>query len=335
MKKTSFIFLLSALFFQHSYTQNIYTKCIEKSSVSWALDATDTLRFSTLNLSLLLRQQLNNEKIKVAITEPGTISVPGIRFVKKNDIIKMIAPNRATQTMDADGNSTGKMIKAEEPLLSSKYFDEQTADLLEVAQVLYIKSGKLQSYNSWVSPKYAVTTSWGERLGTANAFSTSFQKCRSFSKRLRKQSASLGTHRISLNLDSSSNLKMLKQLYGQNLAQALWPHLGKKFYQMQLPGSNIRLTVSKLNQTLIEENPLPIPVYDEDGKVTGQRVILQESQPLDLTKISRIDVQQDWFYHTGKNKVYSIVKELLFYAVRSKSGVPQNAASPVLRIFVK
>jgi hypothetical protein len=43
--------------------------------------------------------------------------------------------------MDAEGNITATVVEAEDPLFSTRYFDEQTSDLVEVQQILYIESG--------------------------------------------------------------------------------------------------------------------------------------------------------------------------------------------------
>lgn len=315
--------------------QNKYTRFIEKSNVLWAQDVTDTFRFTNPNLSLLLRQQLAKEKIKVAVVEPGSSRIPDIRFVKKMDVIQTIAPNREVQVVDAEGNNAGIVREAEDPLLSSRYFDWETHAKLEVAQVFYVQCGRLKSYVPWVSPKYTITTSWGERLGIANAFSTAFGTSRKFSSRSKKKAQLLGTHTQTIRMDSAGSATMLKQLYGQNLAQALWPHLGKKYYQLRLPGSNEAIPFSKINQTLIEENPVAIPVYDAEGNVTTKGIVLQESQPLDLRQITAIDIVQDWYYVARTNRVYSTVSEIVLYAIRSKAGVSDAGASPILSIVVK
>ncbi len=334
MKRISILFLLTA-FFLPSQGQNIYTRFVESSKVTWAIDGTDTFRFINPNLSLLLRQQLAKEKIKVAQVDPGSSSFPDIRKVKKQEVIQVIAPNRTVQVMDSEGNVAGTVVEAEDPLLSSKYFDEETNAKIEIAQIFYIEKGLLKSYAPWVSPKYTITTSWGERLGIANAFSTAFGTSKSFSRRYKRKSISLGSHARTLYQDSSIATKMLKQLYGQSLAQALWPYLGKKHYGLKLPGTGASIALEKLNQTLIEESPIAVPVYDEEGNVTPKGVILQETQPLNLTQVTRIDIIQDWYYYAKKNRLYPVIKELTLFAVRSKAGVPATTASPILSILVK
>jgi hypothetical protein len=334
MKQTSIFIFAFFIFFHSSQAQNKYTSFIEKSSVTWATDATDTARFESPNLSLLLRQQLAKEKIKVAVVEPGSSSATEIRFVKKADIIQIIAPNRVAQVVDSNGNNAGTVIEAEDPLLSSRYFDEETTSKVEVAQILYVESGKLKSYVPWVSTKYTITTSWGERLGIANAFSTAFSTSRTDSRRTKRKSTNLGSGTMTLMMDSTSASRSLKQLYGQNLVQALWPHLGSKNYGLQLPGAKVPIQFSKINQTLIEESPVAVPVYDEEGNVTSGGVILQESQPLNLSQITRIDLVQDWYYHARTNRVFSTTRQIILYAVRSKGGVSSGTSAPILSILV-
>ncbi len=331
MKKTGFIFLI--LFTQTAFCQNSYTKFIEKSSVKWAASLTDTCHFTNPNLNLLLREKFNNGSIKAGLFEGG-FNEKLKKKLAKETIINRIAPNRVTQIADDAGNITGTTIEAENPLLSSKYFDSETNDLVEVQQILYIQSGKLKSHTPWVSPKYAVFTSWGQKLGIANAFSTGFNTSRCMAASTKKKAVLLGNRFTMIPLDSAQHPGIIKQLYGYNLLQALWPYLHKKNYKIYRIDSSRLIPFSMITRSLIDNQQLNIPLYDAEGNLSNKTVV-QEDFPLNPSDFSVMELVQEWHYHSKKNRLFNNISHIILYARKWRNGQQEAVASPILKIMLK
>jgi hypothetical protein len=331
MKKLTFLFLLG--WANLLLAQDQYTKFVEKPSVTWAADISDTFHFSNPNLSLLLRERLNKAEIKAGIIE----SEAGASVKKETAleaILDRVAPNRVKQIINADGNIISIIKEAENPLLSSFYFDRQTSDMVEMKQVLYVQSGKLKTYIPFVSPKYSVYTSWGQKLGIANAFSTAFTTKRSFSKQVRKKAISLGSSVTKINLEQPAPINMLKQLYGQNLLQALWPGLKKNYYSVYRTDSSIQISFSKINESLINPALLTMPLF-ETSENTGRQTINLELPMLTPASFSSIELVQDWYYHTKSNRVYSSITQLTLQAYKWTNNKKNDKETPVLKILLK
>lgn len=326
------IITLLCLFSQSLFCQNSFTKFVNKSSVQWAADATDTFHFKGTNLSLLLREGFNRGKIKVAITE-GLTSSGELANVSKESILERIAPNRVKQLVDENGNSIGTTMEADNPLFSTTYFDSLVNDLVEIPQIVYIQSGQLKSYVPWVSPKYTVSTSWGQRLGIANAFSTALNTRRKICAKHRKNAVSLGSFSKIIKSDATSELPMIKQLYAQSLLQALWPSLNKKQYQIIRLDSLTVVPFEKLNGSLLDDARLNIPLYDADGNISNKTLTVP-AEALNPNAFTSVAMVQEWFYQPKHNRVFSRIQQLVLYAHKFKKGQPESAPVPVLKIML-
>jgi len=330
MKKI--IIPLLCLVSQTIFCQNTFTKFITKSSVQWAADVTEPFHFNAPNLSLLLRERFNQGAIKVGITE-GLANTSIEKNIPIESILLRIAPNRVQQIAGENGNVTGTTVEAENPLFSPSYFDSLVNDLVEIPQILYIQSGQLKSYIPWVSPKYAVFTSWGQRLGIANAFSTAFNTCRRISSRQKRSAVLLGRSSTPIQQDSTSQVQMLKQLYAQSLLQAMWPSLNTKNYQIFRLDSLSIIPFEKINMTLLDDAILNVPIYDAEGKLSNQTVTAA-AQPLQASAFTKVELVQDWFYYAKDNKLFSRLQHLILYAHKYKNGRAEAQAVPVLKIML-
>lgn len=296
--------------------------------MQWAADINDTFHFANPNLSLVLRNRFNAGAIKVSSIEDDK-NISKINYITKDAVINKIAPNKERKIEEEARTITA----SEDPLFSPYYFDEQTNDLLEIQQIIYIQSGRLKSYIPWVAPKYAVYTSWGQKLGMANAFNTTFNKQRHKSSSLKKKVQLLGSTKKMIRLDTNQN--MLKQLYAQNLLQALWPHLHKKQYQIYGADSAIKISFEKINKTLLDTQQINIPVYDEEGNLTANKILTQQDQPLDLSSVTGVEIIQHWFYNAKKNIVLNTIEQLVLYAHKWNNGRQDRLASPILKIMLQ
>ena len=331
MKKWGIIFLF---LYSHSVmSQDKYTKFVEKTSVLWAADISDTFHFSKPNLSLLLRERLNKGEIKTSIIE-NELAVTDQKEPTLQDIINRIAPGRLKQMTDKNGIISSIVKEVENPLQSPIYFDYQTNDLLEVRQVLYIQSGKLRSYIPWLSPKYSVYTSWGEKLGIANAFSTGFKICRHSKKSTRKKSIFFGNTTTKISLDTSAKIKMIKQLYGYNLLEALWPNLDKNYYKIYQANSSFSISFSKLTESLLNAAVMTVPVFKAEANANTQQTKLPD-QLFTAASFTSIELVQDWFYNQKLNSVHTTITHIILNALQWNNGIRKTKESPVLKIMLK
>ncbi len=327
MKLTIIAFL--CLISQTIFGQNIFTKFVSQSSVQWAAHTVDTFHFSSPNLSLLLRKAFDRGAIKVGAADGLSNGMIALNS-QKASILERIAPHRVMQVVDENGNPAGTTMEAENPLFSSNYFDSLVNDLVEIPQILFIQHGQLKTYVPWVSPRYTVTTSWGQRLGTANAFSTAFNTSRKICARQTKNALPLGRSSKLIQLDTAGQLSMLKQLYEQNLLEALWPSLHKKQTQIIRLDSLTIVPFEKMNTALLPNAVLSVPIYDEAGNVSSESNA-PNVQPLDASSFSQLELVQDWYYHAKHNKLFSRISHLVLYADNFKNG----RSEPILKIMLK
>jgi len=328
---TKIFFSLLCLFSQTIFCQNTFTKFITKSSVQWAADVTEPFHFNAPNLSLLLRERFDKGAIKVGITE-GLANTRIKKNTSIESVLNRIAPNRVQQ-IAGERNVTGTTFEAENPLFSPSYFDSLVNDLVEIPQILYIQSGQLKSFIPWVSPKYAVSTSWGQRLGIANAFSTAFNTCRRISSRQKRNAVLVGSSSTLIQPDSTLQPKMLKQLYAQSLLQALWPSLNTNNYQIIRIDSLSIVPFEKINMSLLDDAISNVPIYDAEGKLSNETVTAT-AQPLEALAFTKVQLVQDWFYYAKDNILFSRLQHLILYAHKYKNGRAEAQAVPVLKIML-
>ncbi len=324
--------LLCLIFTRDCFSQDIYTKFVESRKIQFATRISDTFHFADPNLSLLLREQLGKGNIKAALpTEEKTNNK--IKYARAEEIRARIAPNKEIKVIDGDGNVTATVVEAEDPLLASRYFDEQTRDMLEVPQVFYIESGKMKSYIPYFSVKNAVSTSWGQKLGISNAFHTGFNKDRSLSSSVKKKARLVAGTKTMIRLDTPQSQTQLKQLSGQNFLQALWPHLHKKQFEIYRVDSMIKIPFDKLHMGLISK--ISVPVYDADGNITGNKLFSMDDQPLDPETLREMELVQTWYYSDRKNILFSTLNELVLYAERKDEKTGSQVMAPILKIMLK
>ncbi len=331
MMKKLFV-LLCLLPANRVFSQDFFTKFVEKKQVRFATYFTDTFHFSNPNLSLAVRTLVASGNIKASISVDGK-KTGKPRYAGSEEIRAKIFPNRESKVMDPEGNVTATVVEAEDPLFSARYLDEQTNDMVEIPQILYIQSGRLRSYIPFFSTKYAVFTSWGQKLGISNAFNTGFNADRSTTSSVKKKSKLLGSTMTKMRLDTFQQENLLKQLYGQNMLQALWPFLGKKQYEIYRLDSTTRIEFEKLHMGLV--NKMSVPVYDEVGNLTGTKVLTMQDQPLLPSVFEAIQVKQNWYYSERKNILFSTITELILHGKNGDQISGEQIVVPVLKILLK
>lgn len=294
-----------------SHAQNKFTRFVESKKISWAADLSDTFHFPRPNLSELLREQFFNNKIKVALVEDMQTMQP-ISYESLPAVLSRMRPNVEIEP-----------AAYRDSLFSPNAFDQRLKDLVEIRDIVYIEKGLLRSYAYAVSPKYLVQTSWGLVLGMSNLFTTALTEKRTFSNSVQKKATTLGSTIQTIVLDDNG-AKAIKQLYGQNLLQALWPYLTSKHYEIFRVDSNKKIDLQEVTLSLIQ-----VPAYDGNGNIVPAPV----APALSAESFYSVDIVQDWFYNKEKNILLGKIAYLL---LNIKSGGSDDPTiKPLLKIVVK
>jgi hypothetical protein len=133
MEKRLLAFLLVYSISIASFAQNKFSRFVEGKNILWAAGFADTFHFSNPNLSELLRIAFLEGNIKVALVEDPD-RMQQLRFESPSMVLQRMSPN-------ADNNA----ITFKDSLFSTNIFNEQTKDLVEIQEIIYLEKNRLKS----------------------------------------------------------------------------------------------------------------------------------------------------------------------------------------------
>jgi hypothetical protein len=323
MKKlTTLLLLLSnSIFGQQKATP--FDKFISKPAVEWAAYISDTVRFKKLNLNSILFTRLAKNEIRASLpVSSGTSETQQIRFLKKKDIDAVKFRGNEVAVFDESGNMT-----ATENSLPP--LDTASLTLTDVTQILYIENGQVKTYIPWVSTMLPVITSLGVYLGEGDYFSTCFNYKYNYQAPKQDKITRFGNTRRKISLDSFEVRKKLKELYGRNLIQSLWPYIINDKFKIFDCTTNQRVKAAELDAALITGARLPVPVYDSTGMQVATKTIQEALSPDGFTSVV---LAEDWYYnHTG-NIVFTVIREVYLYAKKWNGYEVSSQAEPILKL---
>ncbi len=326
-KLTTILLLLSNTCFAQLPTQQRATqfdKFINKPEIEWAAYINDTIRFERVNLNNLLLTRLSKNEIKASLpVGSGTFQTDQIIYKNKKDIDKIKLPVDEIPVFDSLGNqvSTAK--------ISRVTIDTANFTLTDPTQILYIENGQLKTYIPWVATMLPVITSTGVNLGYGDYFSTCFNFIYNYRSPKQNKIIWLSRSARKIRLDSFDVSSKIKELYGRNLLQTLWPYILSNKISVFDFGNNKKLKSQELTTDLVNEEKLRVPVYDLTGNVTGFKFIHSDLLPDVFTSAELV---QNWYYDQTKNIVFTTTREVYLYAKKwTSKGEPQNA-SPILKL---
>lgn len=323
--------------FCSTFSQSFVTKFVEHKNIQWAAYITDTAHFSNPNLSLLLRNRLEKDEIKVflpfltGLNTAGT-KKPAIQYITKDSLFDP-GYHTPVPVYDEDGKLVESPAEKRTDLFSPLKFDSRTNDMIEFEQAIYVESGKLKTFISSVSPKYSVVTPQGTYLGFSNIFTTALNIERTIRKAKRKKAIAIGNTNAIYSLQNDSRLAILKQLYGQNLLEAIWPQLWKDGYEVISIDSARKISKEELKATLFgTAESVYVPVYDTEGNVSSRLVYGPE---INAAYFSSIGITQQWFYSKSKNILFCTIPSLTLYILKPGSDEKKATETAVLKINIK
>lgn len=305
------IFLLFVLFTNDATAQSDYdqgkltelNKFVLEKDIEWAIYKNDSLFTDKPDLKKMLIDKALAKKIKVFRPLPeGSILENNIKFKDTSNLGFIWSYDEYSEVIcnlpmfDADGNA---------PIPNK---DDDKINLNEpkgelgLSQILYIKNGVLKSYISRISPRFFFITIQGLNLGKAYHFSTALNsKTENFNSKndkiifIKKTTSEIF-------VDSIEKYNKLKELYGRNLIETLWPYIEKEKIALYTYPGNKKLSFTEMREKyLLNKKHFDIPVFDSTGFQTGTIDAVNESIPNVFNKIT---ITQQWYYNETKNIVF-------------------------------
>ena len=321
-KKLTLILLLSS---QISFAQNKsqptqFDKFVNKPGIEWAAYASDTINFTSTDLNNLLLKRISNNEIKASKpVESRTAEANKITYSSLDSIDQAFYGDRIDILMDSTG--TQYFLKRAIPEKDSSNFKRT-----EVTQILYIEKGKLKSCIPFITPTLPVYMSTGGYIGERFYFTSCFNYAYNSNPGKKSKLIFLTQTKKMIKLDAAEPTDRLKEMYGTNLLETLWPYVLEDKIDAFYPDSSRKLKTEELNVSLAYNEPLLMPIYDDTGNIVGYTAI---ADPIDTKKFTDVQLVQDWYYDHKKNKVYSNIKEIILYLKKD-----DKEPVPVLRLVL-
>lgn len=303
-------------------TPSQFDRFISKSEIEWAAYASDTFHFASFNKMLIGR--FKNGEIKAALPVHRGVSDQGlIEYVPYDSLNSIVLyPSNICPIFD----SSGKMLfdpalLKPYPLDSSKYSESY------INQILYIENGILKSYIPWVNVDIInYNTSSGIFLGNGTYLSTCFLLDHNVVVNRKSRIIPLPKTIHKIKFDSLDAENRLKETYGRNLVETLWPYVMKdelKLYAYET-GKNIKAADIRYLKKYLQ---LPVPRFDAEGNKEASDFGNPEVNP---SIFKYADIVQEWYYDVTRNIVANYVKELILLGFRDDGE--ERRYFPVLKL---
>lgn len=332
IKLIPFLLLLCNIGFAQNNNQSapaLFDKFIKQPQIEWASYANVSLGFEPVILNKILLERFIKKEIKAALPiESDLPEASTIRFLSKKSADSIIHFSRQTNVnlFDSDGN-----IISSKTITKLPVFDTSYRSITEATQIFYIENGKLASYIPWVSPVILpVTTSTGTFLGNTSCFSTCFNFLYKSTASDKDRIIFLSQSNHKLHLDTAAAEIKLKELYGRNIIETLWPYIMAGKFALYLTADNKKIKAADIDAELSKtiNEAVPISVYDENGNATSKSYRV----PFSPKRITCIELIQDWYYDHTKNIVFNKIKAAFLYAKKWDDNGLNNPAIPILKI---
>ena len=317
-----FLFASQILFAQYKPQPTLFDKFVNKSGIEWAAYASDTVNFTRADINNLLLKRIIKHEIKASKpVESRTSDADKITFSPMDSIDLAFYGDRIDILMDSTG--TQYFMKRELPEKDSSNFKGT-----EVTQILYIEKGKLKSYIPFITPTLPVyMMSSGKYIGERFYFTSCFNYTFNSKPRNKNKLFFLTQTKKMISLTKTQKTDQLKEMYGQNLVETLWPHVLKNELDVFAIKDNRKLKPEESAISLAINEPVLIPIYDSVGTVISYVV---SAKPINLKSFTAVQLLQDWHYDRKRNKVYSDIKEMILYVKED-----DKETLPVLRLVFR
>jgi hypothetical protein len=294
-----FLLIFTTKIFAQNYTrvETPFNSFIKSPTVLWSINADDTIRFGKPKLADLLVKKIRQGKIKASgYIEEDSKEENNIRYLSIDEIGGLVYGTELTHPIwGPDGNIAPESIKRRPPpdTLISKIY---------LRQKFFIKYNKLQSYISYVFPMKTFITSQGINLGDGQLFAVAFNKKYDASTSSKDKVISLGVTNKVIYVDSVEKDNKLKETFGRNLIETLWPAMEGNKITLYTTDKNKRTTIKQIDkENLLNLQSVSVPVHDNNGEALSPRIIMTEITP---SLFNKITITQQWYYNETKNIVF-------------------------------
>jgi hypothetical protein len=323
------LFLLTGniAFAQSKTAATRFDEFVNTRKITWAAYASDTINFTRVNFNNLLLSRLGKKEIKASLPIEIRAGVANqIIYTILDSIDKAFYGDNADIMMNSEGNEVS--VKRAIPKKDSSNFK-----VTEVTQILYIENGKLKSYVPFVTSALPVFMSTGNYIGERFYFTSCFNYRYKDKPRNTNKLIFLKQTKKLINIQTPQRTEQLKEMYGKNLLEAIWPSVLKNEIEVFSIDRNIKLKPEELNSELVYDQPKIVPIYDS----TSGSVVLKYNvvfEPINPGQFTLVQLIQDWYYDQRKNKVYSNTREMILYLTKFNK-TEQKDPEPVLRLIFK
>lgn len=342
MKKTIlFLLLLHRFAIAQDRPPTYFDNFTKNPGIEWAGWRLDTVHFTNINLSEMLRKKYEQNKIKVCIPEGiGDYAPCCMHYASKCEIKWGPHCDSKMPIFDSLGNVVKKtkeeQLKDDEFIPQNNFTDSAVFNLLNVPQLFYIENNKLKVFIPYVITMRLITTSQGVNLGPAYYFAAGFNFNRLRTGVIKDQVIFIGQTTKNVKSDSmfiGYQTYQVKQLYEKDLIKTLWSLILNHKIKMISPTTNQLLSMDKLNDILNTGDKIPVPFYDSTGTITSKGYFYPDK--ILPTVFKEIQINQQWYYNETKNIVFCNIPEIILYAPLSKNGEYEKESSPVIKILFK
>ncbi|MBK8519940.1 MAG: hypothetical protein IPL54_03345 [Chitinophagaceae bacterium] len=309
-------------FAQYKPQPTPFDKFVNKPGIEWAAYGSDTINFTSIDLNNLLLKRIINNEIKASKpVESRTAETATITYSPLDSIDQAFYGDRIDILMDSTG--TQYFLKRDVPEKDSSNFKGT-----EVTQILYIEKGKLKSYIPFITPTLPVyMMPSGRYIGERFYFTSCFNYTYNSKPRNKSKLIFLTQTKKMISVIKTQKTDQLKELYGQNVVETLWPHVLNNELDVFAIKDNRKLKPEESDISLAINEPVLIPVYDSVGSVISYVV---SAKPIDMKSFTAVQLLQDWHYDRKRNKVYSNIKEMILFVKKD-----DHEAVPVLRFVFR
>ena len=318
------LLLLSNISFaQNKPAPTQFDKFVNKPNIEWAAYASDTFNFTKADLNNLLLTRLGKNEIKASLpVESRTVGADQIKYTIKDSIHNAFYGDNTDFVMDSLGN----IVSQKKPIPKR---DTSNFKVTEVTQILYIENGTLKSYIPFVTPMLPVFMSSGNYIGEQFYFTTVFNYKYNNISRKKNKLIFLSQTKKMIKLNPVQPTDKLKEMYGQNLIETLWPYVLNNEIEAFSPDNNRKLRPEELNASLSYNQQMQVPIWDSTSAIPVFKYIIA-GEPINTKRFTDVQLIQDWYYHRKKNMVFSSIRELFVY---TKEG--DKELVPVLKLVFK
>lgn len=281
-----------------------FDKFVNNKKIEWAAYASDTINFTKADLNNLLLNRLDKKEIKASLPiESRTSGTNQITYTLRNAIDNAFYGDNADFVMDADGH----VVKQKRAIPKK---DSSNFKLTEVTQILYIENGKLKTYIPFITPTLPVFMSTGNYIGERFYFTSCFNYTYNRKPGDTSKLNFLSQTKKMMKLNTLLEVDHLKEVYGKNLLETLWPYVLKNNIKVFSVYTEGILKPEELTTNLTYDEPKIAPIYDSKGAIIKYSI---NEDPIDPNIFTDAQLVQDWYYDYKNNKVYSFIKEMILY----------------------